>query len=354
MRMVSLFSGAGGMDLGFARAGFTPVFANDTDKWAVATYNRISEVRDRSWADTAARFAGHTATPGDIAALVPSLTTGMADVVVGGPPCQGFSVAGRMDPADPRSQLVFTFLDAVARIRPTAFVMENVAALASNGRWTDVLTRLHDTAAADYTTTLVVVNAAEFGVPQTRKRMFLIGLPPHAPAFTMPNSRHVNPVTVRDVLTTLPPAGTPGNDDMCAARITPARHPNVRRSPYAGHLLNGQGRIINLDAPAPTLPASMGGNRTPVIDTAVLANKHTPPWVETYHANLIAGGPPIEDIPAGRLRRLTVGEAAALQTFPTDMPWCGPQSARYRQIGNAVPPVLAWHLASALHTTLTS
>ena len=111
-------------------------------------------------------------------------------------------------------------------------------------------------------------------------------------------------------------------------------------------LFNGQGRPINLDGAAPTLPASMGGNRTPIIDQCSLETGK-PAWVEEYHAHLMAGGQPVDTVPS-RLRRLSVDEAAALQTFPRDMPWYGSQSAIYRQIGNAVPPKLAYHVAVAL------
>ena len=110
---VSLYSGAGGLDLGFAKAGFTPVFANDIVEDATATHNLLSEVQDPEWVETAKRFEGHKAIASDVRSIHHLLTEGMADVVIGGPPCQGFSVAGRMDPEDPRSKHVFDFLGLV-------------------------------------------------------------------------------------------------------------------------------------------------------------------------------------------------------------------------------------------------
>jgi DNA (cytosine-5)-methyltransferase 1 len=268
--------------------------------------------------------------------------------------CQGFSVAGRMDPYDPRSRHVFNFLDVVGRVRPRAFLMENVAALARNRRWSQVIGQLAATAAADYDTRLIVLNACHWGVPQARIRMFLVGLPKGAAGLELLSAPTANPPpTVGDVLRELPPLGQPGNTQLCTAKITMAKIPVLRVSPFAGMLFNGQGRPIDLNRPAPTLPATMGGNRTPIIDLDQLERNATP-WVVSYHHRLIAERePPLAQLPPqARLRRLTVEEAAAIQTFPADMQWCGPQTARFRQIGNAVPPVLAWHVARAVRIAL--
>ena len=110
---------------------------------------------------------------------------------------------------------------------------------------------------------------------------------------------------------------------------------------------------MNLDRPAPTLPASMGGNRTPIIDEGQLSSG-SEPWIEDYHRRLFhENGVVLKTLPKeARLRRLTVEEAAVLQTFPKDVPWQGRQSARFRQIGNAVPPMLGFHVASALASAL--
>jgi DNA (cytosine-5)-methyltransferase 1 len=125
----------------------------------------------------------------------------------------------------------------------------------------------------------------------------------------------------------------------------------MRPSAHRGSLLfNGSGRVLDLDAPAKTLPASMGGNATPIIDQAELTDG-AEPWVIGYHAHLAAGGKPYTEVPA-RMRRLTVEEAAALQTFPAWWKWRGPQGARFKQIGNAVPPNLAEHVARAVIAAL--
>lgn len=354
LTFVSLYSGAGGLDLGFARAGFTPVFANDIDPYAVQTYNRLHHVRDPEWREAARRFEGHSSVCGDVRVAAASLTEGVADLVIGGPPCQGFSVAGRMDPNDPRSRHVFDFLGLVAKVKPRAFVMENVSALARNRRWADILQELKDMASRDYKVKLVLLNASHWGVPQARERMFLVGVPQDGPDFELPEGPTLDsPPTVRTALSALPRAGEPGNDSLCTAIITLAKTPVLRRSPYAGMLFNGQGRAMGLDRPAPTLPASMGGNRTPIVDEGDLYDGDSP-WIVDYHRRLFVEGeealPKLP--PEARLRRLTVEEAAAIQTFPNDVPWQGAQSARFRQIGNAVPPKLAYGVASAVAKTL--
>jgi DNA (cytosine-5)-methyltransferase 1 len=356
LTFVSLYSGCGGLDLGFARAGMRPVWANDAAAWAVETYNRISKVEDPQWQAAARLFEGHSAIAGDVRVAGRDLAEGMADLVIGGPPCQGFSVAGRMDPDDPRSRHVFNFLDVVALVRPRAFVMENVAALARNRRWSDVIAQLAASAGQDYDVRLVVLNASHWGVPQARERMFLVGLPRGTGGLVMPGAPTAgSPPSVGDVLRALPAAGQPGNASVCTARITMAKAPVLRLSPFAGMLFNGQGRPIDLNRPAPTLPATMGGNRTPIIDLDQLEHGRVP-WVVGYHHRLMRERmPPLSELPPdARLRRVTVEEAAAIQTFPADMQWCGPQTARFRQVGNAVPPVLAWHVAQAVRDALAT
>lgn len=332
---MSLYTGAGGMDLGFRAAGFAPIWANDIDGAAVETYNKA--------------FDGHVAYEGDLAEVSATLPKPRsADLVIGGPPCQGFSVAGKMDPDDPRSRHVCSFIAVVKRLLPRAFVMENVKALAVNRRWQILLDELISEAeAAGYQTRVMVLNASHYDVPQARERMFLVGTADRVGADVLPPpTSEESPPTVRDALNNLPDFGSPGNDSVSAARITPAKKPVLRKSPFAGMLFNGQGRPMDFDKPAPTLPASMGGNRTPIVDQKQYEDGGDS-WVVTYHEHLWSGGAPFDEVP-DHLRRLTVEEAAELQTFPQGMHWAGSQSAQFRQIGNAVPPVLAYHVACAV------
>lgn len=333
---VSLYSGAGGLDAGFELAGFEVEWAIDSDPFAVESYN--------------ANLVNPCAVCGDVLTARPP--SGLApDVVIGGPPCQGFSVIGRMDPEDPRSQHVDHFLDIVEDLQPRAFVMENVKALAVNPRWAPIRNGLLERSRQlGYQRKLFVLNAADYGVPQTRERMFLVGLErgtPQRPPTTIAGA----PPTVRKALSALPRVGEPGNDELCSARVIPAKRPIMRPSPFRGSLLfNGSGRPLELDAPAKTLPASMGGNATPILDQDEL-DHGADPWAAWYHRHLAEGGRPRKRAPK-RMRRITVQEAAALQTFPAGWTLHGPRVAQYRQVGNAVPPDLAHAVAQAVHAAL--
>lgn len=332
---ISLYCGAGGLDLGFRRAGFELEWAIDSDPWAVRTYAEALDER---------------VVCGDVLEVDPPAHL-QPDVVIGGPPCQGFSVIGRMDPLDPRSRHVTHFLDVVEGFQPRAFVMENVKALAANPRWSGLRERLQARAQTlGYKVETFVLNAADYDVPQARERMFMIGVRgahPIEPAKTTAG----RPPTVRSALATLPSIGKPGNDGVCTARVVPAKVPIMRPTAHKGSLLfNGSGRPLFLDGPAKTLPASMGGNATPIIDQDEL-DKGATPWVVEYHAHLLAGGRPRKRAPK-RMRRITVQEAAALQTFPPGTRFHGPQVAQYRQIGNAVPPNLAQAVAQSIRSAL--
>ena len=125
--------------------------------------------------------------------------------------------------------------------------------------------------------------------------------------------------------------------------MTYAKNPVVRPSPFAGLLFNGGGRPLNLAAPAPTVLASAGWNRTPWIDTAQI--------LPGYHSYLRSGGTPRAGIVPGA-RRLTVAEAALLQTFPPNLKFAGSRSSQYVQVGNAVPPDLARAVAEELARAL--
>lgn len=343
IRAVSLFSGAGGMDVGFRNAGVNIVWANEIDASAANTYisNHVSSEM----------FIG------DIRQAYDSMldsTGGEVDLVFGGPPCQGFSVAGKMNPEDERSKLVWEFLHVVKALTPKAFVLENVKALGQLGRWKSVREKIIKTAAGlGYTCFYKILNAADFGVPQKRERVFFIGL--YGSHFNAESQFEKLIIqlqkpkeTIRSALQELPTAGTEMNPITCTAKITLAIKPVYRKSPYAGMMFNGMGRPINLDSQSNTLPASMGGNKTPILDEALLANPSAEDWIKGLHESIENGSyDPSMKVPA-TLRRLTIREAARIQTFPDNYRFVGEKSAIYRQIGNAVPCDLAEAVAKAV------
>lgn len=328
IRTISLFSGAGGLDIGAIYAGAQIIWANDMKKEACESY---------------ALNIGEHIHQGDINSFIPLLAEfENIDLVIGGPPCQGFSVAGKMDENDERSKLIWSYASVVETVQPKAFVMENVKALAVLDRWASVrselLQKFQD---LGYSVNFVVLNASDYDVPQARERVFFIGFKngttssPDLLQMLRPYSKKAK--TVREALAVLDKAGEGNNKSTCNARITLTHQPVLRKSAYAGMLFNGLGRPLKLDGYSATLPASMGGNKTPIIDEEALYNDKTP-WVEGYRDRVEADHSiaKTEQVPS-YLRRMTVDEARIIQTFPMEYVFCGSQSAQYTQIGNAVP-----------------
>jgi DNA (cytosine-5)-methyltransferase 1 len=346
---IDLFAGAGGLSLGFERAGFAPVGAVELDADAAATYRGTVGRPGRG----APEVVQH-----DICGVDFTAFRGV-DAVIGGPPCQPWSLGGlRRGHADPRDGIP-QFARAVHEAAPAVFVMENVAGLvrgAARSAFDRILAVLGGRrplsdlmgegvmpgARLDYQVTARVLDAADLGVPQSRRRLFVVGVRPgvdfawpaatHGPGGPLPHRRAGDVVGPE-------PFGEPNR-----AIVTYAGRPSLRPDPYQGQVYNGGGRPIDPGRPAPTLLASMGGNKTPWVDTRGV--------VPGYHAHLRAGGAPR----AGRVpgaRRITVAEAAALQTFPAGTAFCGPRSSQYRQVGNAVPPALAAAVAARLAAALS-
>ena len=319
-RVVSLFSGAGGMDLGFTQAGFEVIWANEWNKVACKTYRH--------------NFGDHIIC-GDIREIssddVPD-----CDVIIGGPPCQGFSVAGKMDPNDTRNQMVWEFCRIVLAKRPQFFVMENVAALGQNPKFNLLHDDLIRTFMEEgYTVTYKVLNSKDYETPQSRERFFIIGSLGVPVVFPEPI---LKTISVREAIADLQPP----KQQTCVAKITICPNPVLRKSPYTGMLFNGA-RPLNLEKPSCTLVASMGGNRTPIVEQNLLNNPQAKSWVASIY-NLIKTNRVIPtDVPS-YIRRLTVAECARLQGFPDDFIFIGAFTKQYRQIGNSVPPPLAKHI----------
>jgi DNA (cytosine-5)-methyltransferase 1 len=324
--VTSLFSGAGGMDLGFINADFHVIYANDYDKHACLTYEK----------NIAPHIVNESIKTVDYDSIPES------DVIIGGPPCQGFSVAGKMSSADERSQLVYDFARVVVAKKPRAFVMENVDHLGKSPRFATTRNSLEKIFTdAGYTVEDGILMASDFGVPQRRKRYFMVGVRKKVsdiPLLPTPNGQKAP--TARDILLSFPPPGEPGNNRITNAKINFASRPIMRKSPYAGMLFNGAGRPVDLNRPVQTLAASFGGNKTPIVDERELRDGKSS-WIENYHIKLTEGQKPVAGTAPDFLRRMTIDECIVFQDFPRNYNLQGPKSSMFRQIGNAVPPGLA-------------
>ncbi len=306
MKVISLFSGAGGMDLGFTQAGFRIVWANDIWQDAVETYrlNLGNQILCRDLKNVNA-------------SEIPN-----ADVLIGGFPCQGFSVANRnRHGADERNSLYLQLLRVLEEKQPKFFVAENVKGIKSLEGGTIFEMILADFQAAGYRVEHAVLNAADYGVPQKRERVFFVGsrndlkidlgFPPrctHAPKEIAQAAGLIPWVGVGSALKDIPDP-----DDENSLENHQCSRYKLRFNGYLGH------RTVNPELPAPTITAR-GDDRGGV--------------VILHHPN--------------NQRRLTAREAAVVQSFPMTYKFYGPKTTVYRQVANAVPPLLARAIAEWL------
>lgn len=310
--------------MGLEQAGFETQMALDNDKDACTTYQEA--------------FAGRSIPVKCVSAIGFDFRPWKGvDLVAGGPPCQPFSTGGLRRGQKDERDLLPTFVRAIQDMEPRAFLFENVPGLASPIHREYLRHTLAPLYLGYKILGPVILNAADFGVPQSRRRLVTIGV----------RNGMVDVLKMRTMRHT--PAGTvlaaKPNGDPNLSKIVYAKTPDLRPDPYHGQLFNGGGRAIDLTRPAPTILASAGGNKTHFIDVG----EHVP----LYHRHLMQGGKPRRgELPDAR--RLTVAESAAIQTFPASMIFYGARSSQYAQVGNAVPPRFAAALGSAIAEALAA
>lgn len=300
---VSLFCGAGGLDLGFERAGFRTIWANDFDSDACKTH--------KGWSHT-------EVVCGDIAKIqdVPK-----ADIMLGGFPCQGFSLSGPRKIDDSRNVLYQHYVRLVKQVEPLMFVGENVKGLLTMGNGQIVEAIIADFESCGYKVFKKLLNAKDYGVPQDRERVLIVGFHKDLgiEKFDYPVPRNYK-VTMRDVLKNLPPAKS---EEIC-------------NQPYSSRYMS-RNRKRGWDDVSYTIPA--------------MAKQVT----------LWPGSPDMKKLDKdlwefgdGLTRRLSWREAAAIQTFPPEVEFYGDLTSIYKQIGNAVPVKLAEIMATHLYGVLTT
>ena len=300
MNIVSLFSGAGGLDLGFILAGHKIIWANDLYSDAVQTYRHnigdhivekdIREVRSDEIPD--------------------------CDMVIGGFPCQGFSVANvKRHTSDDRNVLYKELLRVIRDKQPKFFLAENVKGILSLDKGKVFQMIIDDFSSLNYNVQFKLLNAANYGVPQTRERVIIVGVRTDIDfVYTFPEPSHSKEATdgkekwvsVREAIGNLPDPDMPNN----ILNHTYSKYKLVFNG-YIGH------RRIDPDKPAPTVTAR-GDDK---------------------------GGVVILPHPNGQ-RRMTCREVASIQSFQTDFEFVGNNSSVYRQIGNAVPVRMAYKIAN--------
>ncbi len=363
---VSLFSGAGGLDMGFVNCGFNLVWANEIDKDAVETHKK--------YFDTDIILDNIT----NVINKIPS-----ADVLVGGPPCQSFSMVGKRIENDDRGKLVMSFFEAVKNTRPKVFVMENVSGITSsriNGK------RLHLFLAEKfselgYIVEVLKLDATNFFVPQRRNRVFLIGrlvkpiigdledIAIHFVEKNLIGNSFSKPVSAFDALDDLPDAVTEKDSQIATYKSEPhSIYARLMREKAPGSItlheiitMSELDRLFVKHIPP-------GGNYTNIPDdistkrimkfkqtggrTTTYGRLH--PAKPAYTINTYFNRPNVgANYHYNYDRLITAREALRLQSFPD---WFQPcyrsKRSLYAQIGNAVPPFLAFGIAGIVANIL--
>lgn len=311
--VASLFAGCGGLDLGFVgnftslgkeykANNFDIVWANDFDEHACVTYQK---------------YFKHPIVCGDIRQIldnkkVSSLDKPIppkVDIVLGGFPCQDFSHAGKRKGFNSKRGLLYqSMIEVIRRTKPILFVAENVRGLLTMNNGEAINTIVKDFQSLGYHVVYKLLTAADFDVPQIRQRVIIVGtLKTKLPPFV-----HPDPLLEKNNWVTLKQA----IGDL--EKVVEGKAPNHFWSKAIKN--NGQGNtVVSADKPGPTMRTEHHGN------------------IE-YHWN-------------GK-RRLSAREAARIQSFPDDFIFYPSTSSAYKQIGNAVPPVLAWNVATAIEKFL--
>jgi DNA (cytosine-5)-methyltransferase 1 len=360
-RLLDAFSGAGGMTLGFSKSfghAFDSVWANDFNNYCVQTYN--------------ANFGDHCL-PGDIVDILsdPATEIPQADVVVGGPPCQGFSLLNKKREGDPRKQLWRPYFEIIERSGAKIFVMENVPQLLGSFEHGEIMGTAE---AMGFKVWGDVLCAADYGVPQTRRRAFIIGckffnpaqvFPPRKTNFApskngaqtsfldgngyLPNAEKWR--TVRDAISDLPPPiGTEIRDGGPPLDLHFGRTPTpVSLARYRAIPEEGMNRF-DLQKTAPDLTPGC--------------------WIRKVSGGTDLFGRLWWNRPAFTIRTeffkpekgrylhpedhrpITHREAARLQSFPDDFVFKGSKIEIAKQIGNAVPPAMAARVADVVYMLL--
>jgi len=356
-RLIDLFAGAGGMTLGFSAAfghRFESVWANDFNAFAANTYNR--------------NFGPHC-THGDIVAILedPKTRIPAADVVIGGPPCQGFSLLNKNRVGDPRKQLWRQYLEVVERSGASVFVMENVPQILGSGEF-----RLIEEEASrlGFRLSSAVLTAADYGVPQMRKRAIIVGHKNGRAEFP-PKKTHYDPSPKRPRARLVPACVSDARPwptvKDAIADLPPPIGVTIRTEPPPLDLQFGRSPTEESLRRYRAVP-NEGDNRFNLLRNAP---ELTPPcWVRKKSGGTDLFGRLWWDRPSFTIRTeffkpekgrylhpsqhrpITHREAARFQSFPDSFIFTGTKIEIARQIGNAVPPKLAARIADVVYALL--
>lgn len=335
--VVDLFCGCGGLSLGFMNTGYEIILGIDHDPNALETFRK--------------NHTNSQALCSDITLLTKTeikkyIKNKEIDVLIGGPPCQGVSLSGHRLKEDPRNKLFLSYLRLLSELKPRSFVMENVPGLIGlfNGELKDIL--LKEFCEIGYTVSYKVLNAADYGVPQFRKRVFFIGLL-NGNKFEFPEPYTSQLVTSYDALSDLPKNSL---EDGSPYFLEPSeKYQKWMRKESKGiynHQITSHSEktksIISLVPDGGNykdLPLDLRETRKVNIAWTRLNSKKPSFTIDTghrHHFHYVYNRVP------------TVRESARIQSFPDSFIFVGNKTSQYKQVGNAVPPLLAEVIAKKL------
>lgn len=341
MNVLDLFCGAGGLSYGFESAGFNVVLGIDNDAAALKTFESNHKGAKSICGDiTQIHYEK------DIKDVIGDISI---DVIIGGPPCQGFSLSGPRNFEDPRNKLYLSYIRLVDEIRPKAFVIENVPGLVSlfGGEVRDNIIRIFTEMGYDVQNKILC--ASDYGVPQSRKRVVFVGIKKGLGKFEYPEISETQ-VTCEMALSDLPPltetVGEAEQDYVCDPandyqKLMRARSGKVKNHIAATHSEKVQ-HIISLVPDGGNykdLPEEYRDSRNFHVAWTRFNSKKPAPTIDTGHRHHFHY----------KYNRVpTVRECARLQSFPDDFEFIGNKTQQFRQVGNAVPPLMAEKIAEKL------
>jgi DNA (cytosine-5)-methyltransferase 1 len=342
---IDLFCGAGGLSLGFQQAGFNILLGIDNDAKALETFERT-----HSGAKTICGDITKVSYSDDIRPLIGDKKI---DVIIGGPPCQGMSLSGFRKLDDPRNKLYLSYIRLVDEIRPKLFVIENVPGLVSlfKGQIKDSI--MEKFQQMRYSMQYRILCAADYGVPQKRRRVIFVGLRDKGMSFEYP-AQHEETVTCEMALSDLPPlVDTLGEEVMDYAMPPQNGYQKLMRShseKVHNHIAANHSekvkKIISL-VPAggnyKDLPEEYRDTRHFHVAWTRFPDNKPAPTIDTGHRHHFHY----------KYNRVpTVRECARIQSFPDDFIFLGNKTQQFRQVGNAVPPLMAQAIAEEVIKTL--
>ncbi len=335
--VLDLFCGCGGMSLGFERTGYDVLLGIDIWKDALETYKYNHQ-------DVLTLQADMSTLKGEDVELLTGASG--VDVIIGGPPCQGFSVAGKRIVDDERNKLYKGFVRMVSYFKPLAFVMENVPNILSigNGMVRDSIVR--DFSELGYNVNVKVMLASDYGVPQNRRRAVFVGLA-NGKNFVFPKPNVTEKVTSEEALSDLPEYSIEeGGDYVCQPQS--AYQKQMREN--CTKLFNHETTIHNEKTKRIISLVPDGGNYKDLPKDLQETRKVHIAWTRLNSQK------PSFTIDCGHNHHFhykynrvpTVRESARIQSFPDDFLFLGNKGSQLKQVGNAVPPLLAAAISSEL------